>query len=189
MAISAQRMDARHASLHVSLVLSSLLALGCGRAGMPVAAAHHSDPWKVIAQRSWTVGADSDSYKCTVERVASDKYITGFRVVSPAQAQARVTLSVVEAAPKPGDFDCIRGAVGGSEMIYASGMGTDAIEFPAGEGVHVSAGQYLLLVIHLRNASGSAVSSSTKIEARDASANEVTTPIHVLLAGSAAAHS
>ena len=93
---------------------------------------------------------------------------------------------MVEAAAKPGDFDCIRGAVGGSEMIYASGTGTDAIEFPAGEGVHVLAGQYLLLVIHLRNASDSAVSSSTRIEARDATAQEVTTPIHVLLAGSAA---
>jgi hypothetical protein len=189
MSILAQRRDALRASLQLLLALSASLALGCGRTALPVAAARHGDAWNVIAQRSWTIAADAESYKCTVERLPSDKYITGFRVVAPAPAQARVTLSVVESAATPGDFDCIRGAVGGSEMIYASGTGTDAIVFPVGEGVHVSKGQYLLLVVHLRNAADSVVSSSTKIEARDATEKEVTTPIHVLLAGSAAAHS
>jgi len=186
----ATRVPARRpAPIVGALALAASLLAGCGHAAVSVAEARPHDAWNVIAQRPWTVGADAESYKCSVERLTSDKYITGFRVVAPPAAQARVTLSVVEAAAKPGDFDCIRGAVGGSEMIYASGTGTDAIEFPAGEGVHVLAGQYLLLVIHLRNASDSTVSSSTKIEARDATAKEVTTPIHVLLAGSAAAHS
>lgn len=168
-----------------ALTFAATLLAGCGRAALSVAEARPNDAWKVIAQPPWTIGADSESYKCSAVRLTSDDYLTGFRVMSPAAAQTRVTLSVEEVAPNAGDFDCVRGAVGGSEMIYASGTGTDAIEFPAGEGVHVSTGQYLLLVVHLHNVSDSSVSAFTRIEAREATATEVTTPIHVVLAGSA----
>jgi hypothetical protein len=186
----ASRTATQHTSrITGTLVLSLSLMLACVSDSTSPHVLPRRDAWNVVAGRSWTVPAGADSYKCHVERLTSDRYITGFRVVAPPAAQARVTLSVVGEASPTGDFDCSGGAVGGSEMIYASGAGTDAIEFPTGEGLHVAAGQSLLLVVHLFNSSSSPVSASTQVEGRAGSARDVHSPIEMFLAGSTPSHS
>ncbi|MBA2685497.1 MAG: hypothetical protein H0U66_13505 [Gemmatimonadaceae bacterium] len=147
------------------------------------------DRWNVAAERAWTVAATGESYKCRIERLASDEYISGFRVVAPHSAQTRVTLSVLERPSTTGNFDCSGGAVGGSEMVYAAGAGTDALEFPSGQGVHLLAGQSLLLVVHVSTMSNIPVSASTRIEARAGSAREMRSPIELFLAGTSPSHS
>jgi hypothetical protein len=66
----------------------------------------------------------------------------------------------------------------------AASLGTTAIQFPAGFGVHVSAGQYLLLNIHLANTADTSVADSTRIEALIGTAAEVATPIDMTMGGS-----
>lgn len=160
-----------------------LFSLGCAGDTKPLRAKPRAADWNVVAQRSWTIPAGAEAYQCRAERLGKDEYITGFRVVAPHAAQSRVTLSVLGHSPTQGNYDCGGGAAGGSEMIYASGAGTDAFEFPAGQGVHLAAGQYLLLVVHLKNATSSAVSASTRIEGRAGRASEMRAPIEMHLAG------
>ncbi|HEV7703459.1 MAG TPA: hypothetical protein VGO46_04165 [Gemmatimonadaceae bacterium] len=160
-----------------------LLTAACAGDSRP---AHQKRPeaiWNLVAHRSWTIPAGAEAYQCHTERLASDEYLTGFRIIAPHAAQSRVTLSVLGHSPTQGDFECSGGAASESEMIYASGAGTDAFEFPSGQGVHLAAGQYLLLVVHLRNTASSAVTASTRIEGRVGRASEMRSPIEMRFAG------
>jgi hypothetical protein len=171
-------------ALRIGFCVSMLsLAVGCSDESGSVHATRAAARWTVLAQRSWTIPAGAEAYQCHTERLLRDEYLTGFRVVAPDAAQSRVTLSVMGHSPTQGDFDCSGGAAAESEMIYASGTGTDVFEFPSGQGVHLAAGQYLLLVVHLRNAASSAVSSSTRIEGRAGRASEMRAPIEMHFAG------
>src|SRR5450432_1369220 len=100
----ATRVPARRpAPIVGALALAASLLAGCGHRAISVAEARPHDAWNVIAQRPWTVSADAESYKCSIQRLTSDKYITGFRVVAPPATQSRVTLSVVAASVKTED--------------------------------------------------------------------------------------
>lgn len=141
------------------------------------------DVWNTVAQRSWSMPSGSEGYKCHVELVASDKYITGFRLSSPSPAQTEVYLVVRPTAAQTGDYDCSMSEFLGGEAIYLAGPGTTPLTFPGGKGVHVVAGQYLMLVTHISNTSASGVTASTVIEGRVGAAKDVTTPIDMFLGG------
>ena len=136
----------------------------------------------MVAQRAWTMPPEQEGYKCVGIHVTSDEYITGFRLASPTSVQNEVTLTVSDASVPEGAFDCYPGSMS-ARLIYAASLGTAAIEFPTGFGVHVSAGQYLLLNIHLVNPADTTVTDSTRIEGRVGTAADVATPIDMTMAG------
>ena len=141
------------------------------------------EQWNVVAERAWTMPAQAEGYRCVGMHVTSDEYITGFRLASPTSVQNEVLLTVSNAPETEGAFDCNPGSLS-TRLIYAASLGTAAIEFPTGFGVHVSAGQYLLLNIHLVNAADTAVTDSTRIEGRVGTAADVATAIDMSFAGS-----
>lgn len=118
--------------------------------------------------------------KCYGAQVSTDEYITGFRFASPAQAD--VMLFVTDAAPTLGSFDCTFSTVEG-QLIFAGSVGTTGIEFSGGKGVHIAAGKYLLLNIHLNNTQAFLVDDSTRIEGLVGKASDVTTPVEMVIAG------
>lgn len=141
------------------------------------------DVWNAVAQRSWSIPSQSETYRCHTELVASDKYITGFRLASPSAAQTELYLLMRPSVAQVGDFDCSLGDLDGGELIYVAGPGTTPVTFSGGKGVHVAAGQYTMLVEHLNNTSASPVTATTTIEGRAAAAKDVTTPIDMFLVG------
>jgi hypothetical protein len=140
------------------------------------------DQWSVLAERAWTMTGTSEGYRCVGVHVTSDEYLTGFRLVAPGTAQNEVLLTVSGAPVTEGAFDCYPGSLS-NQLIYAASLGTGAIEFPSGFGVHVSAGQYLILNIHIVNLSDTSVADSTRLEARVGTASDVSTPIDMSMAG------
>jgi hypothetical protein len=140
------------------------------------------DTWEVVAGRTWTMPGTAEGYRCFGMHVTSDEYLTGFRLANASPVQNETLLTVLGTAVPEGSFDCGAGTLG-AHLIYAAGVGTTAIEFPAGFGVHVSAGQYLLLNIHLVNPADTSASDSTRIEARIGSASDVATPIYMTMGG------
>jgi hypothetical protein len=140
------------------------------------------DQWNVVAERAWTMPADAEGYKCVGIHVTSDEYITGFRLASPSSVQNEVLLTVSDSPIPEGAFDCNAGSLS-NRLIYAASLGTAAIEFPTGFGVHVSAGQYIELNIHLANATDMDVTDSTRIEGRIGTAADVVTAIDMTFAG------
>lgn len=107
--------------------------------------------WTQLIGRSWTANAgDNRVFLCTELRVPSDLYITAFRTTS-ADGEYRLRLTVADTTFNPvGDFPCSAANVD-PRALYASGIGTGDMVFPAGVGVHVRAGQYLLLNMSLYN--------------------------------------
>lgn len=147
------------------------------------------DVWNAVSQRSWSMDGQTEGYKCHTELVASDEYITGFRLASPSATQTEVYLLTRPSAHQTGDYDCSINEVTGGEAIYLAGPGTTPLTFSGGKGVHVAAGQYLVLVIHINNNdSASMVTASTVIEGRVAAAKDVTTPMDMFLAGTVSFH-
>ena len=165
------------------LVLASIVAMcACGgdsTTGPPGG----TEQWVTAVTRSWTISAQTQGYKCHTELATSDKYYTGFRLASPSAAQTELFLTVRPSVTQTGDFDCALSSLTGGEEIYAAGAGTASVTFSGGKGVHVAAGQYLVLLTHINNTSASSVSASTTIEARVATAKDVTTPIDMFLVG------
>lgn len=140
------------------------------------------DQWSAVAARTWTMPGQTEGYKCVGVHMTSDGYFTGFRLASPSEVANEVLLTVTSGSADEGPFDCGAGSLD-DELIYAASRGTTAIEFPAGFGVHVLAGQNLLLNIHLVNLADTSATDSTSIEARIGTAADVTTPIDMSLAG------
>jgi hypothetical protein len=140
------------------------------------------DQWSVVAERAWTMPGATEGYKCVGIHVTSDEYFTGFRLAAPSSSQNEVMLTVTDASIPEGPFDCYPGSLG-TQLIYAASLGTGTIEFPSGFGVHVSAGRYLWLNVHLVNLADTSVTDSTRIEARVGSASDVATAMDMSVAG------
>jgi hypothetical protein len=146
-------------------------------------------PFTTLISRSWTIPANTDTFKCTVFPAPTDLYITGFREIAPA-GQYRMLLTVSDSATTIFDFDCnagtgtTPGSAGPFHLIYAAGMGTDDFSFPPGVGVHVKAGQFLNLNLYVINTSQtSALSGVSGVMIQAASAAQVATEADMFLAG------
>jgi hypothetical protein len=169
---------------HISLGLAmiALAIAGCSSGDSTSPPPVSEDQWSAIAERAWTLLGKAETYKCVGVHVTSDEYFTGFRLASPSQTQNETMLTISDTPVTEGPWDCGAGSLG-SHLIYAARLGTMPMEFPAGFGVHVAAGQYLLLNIHLVNSADTNAADSTRIESRIGTAADVTTPIDMMLGG------
>lgn len=167
------------------LLAAAVAATACGGDSTtgPPGGGGTTEQWVMAASRSWSVPGQTESYECHTELATSDKYYTGFRLASPVAAQTEVYLLVRPSVPQVGDFDCDNSAIVGGELIYAAGPGTTPVTFTGGKGVHITSGEYTVLVEHLNNASASPVTATTTIEARVAAAKDVTTVIDMFFVG------
>jgi hypothetical protein len=172
----------RSRTISLALLATIVALAGCGGGDSTSPGGNHADVWSVVAQRSWHITGQNEGFVCNTEQAPSDEYFTGFRLASPPQAQAEVYLALHSTASTTGDFDCSPGSAFG-QMIYIAGPGTAAITFPKGEGVRISAGEYVELVIHMHNTADTTVAVTTTIEGRVGKASDVTTPVNVFLAG------
>ena len=94
-------------------------------------------------------------------QLAQDTTITGFRSIAPFGTHHGVLTIASPDAPL-GDFDCDAGVLD-SEMLYASGLGTDDLIFPLGTGIKLPAGTKISLNLHLFNATDNAISGTSGV--------------------------
>jgi len=169
----------------VLLLLSGVAMSACGGDSTtgPPGGGGTTEQWVTALTRSWSLPASTEAYKCHSELATSDRYYTGFRLASPSAAQTELYLLVRPSVTQVGDYDCSSSDILGGEAIYAAGAGTTPVTFSGGKGVHVAAGQYLQMVVHINNTSASPVTASTTIEGRVAAAKDVTTPIDMFFVG------
>lgn len=138
-------------------------------------------PWSSLVSRSWTLPAGSEGFRCTRIAVPSDLYLTGFKVDSPGVARGLVTVSDTQSPM--GDYDCSPNSID-SHLIYAFGIGTDAISFPAGVGVHVKAGQTINLYLDTYNSQSVPTTQTASIFAQMAIAAAVLVQAEMVMTGS-----
>lgn len=115
--------------------------------------------------RPWSIPAGGkDIYRCARFTVPEDMYITDIEAQAPLGTHHTV-LSIAGAnntSGPDGEQDCFVNTLG-LVMLYASGVGTSPLNFPAGVGVKVAKGTQLHLNLHLYNASDDALAGESAI--------------------------
>lgn len=123
---------------------------GASNAGGAGAGGGASLDWQALMEADWSLEPfseeTSDVHTITVDE---DIYIGAIRPIAP-----------------PGTHHTLLGInnLNMGNIIYASGVGTNAIIFPEGVGLKLAAGETLVLQLHLFNPSGEPISGKSGIE-------------------------
>lgn len=123
---------------------------------------------------TWSKEPGSDDYWCSWVTVQEDTYITGFEAVSP-QGTHHTVLSVTDSYNGPDKEEACSAGTLADQLLFASGVGTNSYPLPDGVAVKVSAGQTVMLNLHLFNASdititgtsGTRISTTTEAEVQN----------------------
>ena len=176
-------------SLSRAFVLSTLLAACSGDGGSSIDAAPGSidsaapDGWASLLEGDWTLPAGQpDTYYCVYATVPRDMYIKAFRPMIPVGTHHTVLTLFRGASPADGTHLCNVGT-NGQSMIYGSGVGTPDFVFPQGVGLHLKAGQRLILNLHLYNATDETISGRSGTYIQEATASEIQNVAEIVLAG------
>jgi hypothetical protein len=150
-----------HCQTVKNLLGVTVLVAACGGADEP------SGPQEIIG-RDWTVPAGAEVYKCLGIQVDHDMYISEFRTSGPP-GEHHTVLTVADQlgglnGTRLGEYDCDVLTLD-LQMLFASGVGTDALAMPEGIALPVKAGQFLHLNLHLFNTSDAPISGHSGVEA------------------------
>ncbi|HWO21990.1 MAG TPA: hypothetical protein VNO30_24680 [Kofleriaceae bacterium] len=117
-----------------------------------------------LVGRTWTVpSGQQDVYRCVRVTIPQDTYITNILAQAPLGTHHTVlSIASGSAAGADGEQDCNAGTLG-TVMLYASGVGTSPLDFPADVGIKVAAGTQVHLNLHLYNASDQTLSGDSAI--------------------------
>jgi hypothetical protein len=134
--------------------------------------------------QSWTVDpGTSDLYRCTQVKLDSDVTITGFsNASSGSNFRTFVTAGTTPMNPVDGDFYCTIGNLY-LRLLYAFGPETGAIEFPPDVGIHLKAGQYVVMTVALQNQGTTPISGQTSVSIRTEGASSAIHEAELILAG------
>jgi hypothetical protein len=114
-----------------------------------------------LISRSWSIPSNTEAYKCVRVQVPTDMWITAFRSIAPVGTHHSV-LTISTNSTMVGEYDCDAGSLD-TEMLYAAGVNTDENDFPTGVAIHVAAGTYVNLNLHLFNTTDNALSDTSGV--------------------------
>jgi hypothetical protein len=139
--------------------------------------------WSVLLEGDWTLPAGKgDTYYCVYATVPRDMYIKAFKPLIPLGTHHTVLTLFSGSSPADGIHLCNVGT-NGQSMIYGSGVGSPDFVFPQGVGLHLKAGQRLLLNLHLYNASDDPISGRSGTLVQEAMPGEIQNFAEIVLAG------
>lgn len=141
-----------------------------------------SDGYTDLITGTWSKPPGPDTYWCTYLTIEEDTYITAFEAVAPLGTHHTV-LSVAEGYNGPNKEEFCGANTIAEQLIYASGVGTDQYELPEGVAIKVSAGQTLLLQLHLFNVSDTTLEGTSGTRVKLTTESEVDNVAEFLFAG------
>ncbi len=117
-----------------------------------------------LVGRTWSLPAGAtDTYRCIRFTVPTETYITSIVAQAPSGTHHTVlSIAAGNAAGPDGEFDCSVGSIG-RPMLYASGVGTDPLDFPTNVGLKIPAGTQVHLNLHLFNATDNVLTGDSAI--------------------------
>jgi len=138
--------------------------------------------WAPLIAHSWKLDANTEGYWCKRVTVAEDIWVTGFRATRTPGIH-HVTLGVDQG--EPGAFRCTGFSLG-NDLMFGTGQGGGEFTFPEGVAVKISAGQSLLLNLHLFNTTESPIAETSSIDIMAVDAANVQHEAALVLAGTMA---
>src|SRR5262245_3257862 len=132
--------------------------------------------WTTLIERGWQLPPTMEAFKCVRVKIPADMYITGLRVKSPPGTHHEL-LTISSSATPLGQYECDATNTD-IQMVYAGGIATDPLVFPAGVAIKLPANTYINLNLHVANFTDQAMSCtppacSSGIEVQTAPASEV----------------
>ncbi len=137
--------------------------------------------YQMLISRSWSMNSDSEGYKCIRAQVPTDMWISAFRSLSPVGTHHSV-LTISTNSAQTGEYDCNAGSLD-TEMLYAAGVQTDDNVFPPGVAIHVAAGTYINLNLHLYNTTDGALTDTSGVLVKTIAQSEVVNEADMQFAG------
>jgi hypothetical protein len=127
--------------------------------------------WTTLIERSWQLGPASEDFKCIRVKVPNDTFISGFRVTSPTGTHHEI-LTVTQTTSPLGSYDCTPENLD-MQMLFAGGIATNDLVFPAGVAIKLPANTYINLNLHVANYSDQPISGTSGIQIKAITAAEV----------------
>lgn len=146
-----------------------LFACGGGEGGEgPGPDAPTLNTWQPLIAKGWTLppGGENPS-DLQLETIERDLVIGGMRPLAPSGTHHTVLF---------------RGATG-TNMIYASGVGTNELMFPPGRALRIPAGTLLGLQLHIFNTTDGMLAGTSGIEMLEVDPTTVTDEVDMFLPG------
>ena len=127
--------------------------------------------YQMLISRSWTMASDNEGYRCIRTQVPNDLWISAFRSLSPPGTHHSV-LTISQTATTTGEYDCHSDSLD-AQMLYAAGVQTDDNELPAGVAIHLAAGTYINLNLHLYNTTDGSLTESSGVLVKTVAQSDV----------------
>lgn len=142
--------------------------------------------WTTLIERGWQLAPSSEAFKCIRLKIPADTYLAGFRVKSPPGTHHEL-LTFSSTSGQVGAYDCA-GDNNEMQMLFAGGIQTDPLVFPAGVAIKLPANSYINLNLHVANFTDAAMSCtppacSSGIEVLTIPASEVVHEAEALFVG------
>lgn len=174
-----------------AILLSLVLGLGaCGGddgAPMPDAASGSdaaSPPadYVELVTADWSMPPGTEGYVCARVTATEDLYINAYRPIAPPGTHHTALTIDTDASRPDGTFPCEASTVG-FQILFGSGVGTTPFELPEGIAYKLSAGQAVLLNLHLYNTDDAEISGTSGIEVKLLPASAVVEEAETLYIG------
>ena len=132
--------------------------------------------------RDWQIDTHtSDNYFCRKIQVTQEMWISAFSSLSPLGTHHQI-ITVSDDPTNLGDYSCNSTNLD-PKMLYAGGIDTDALQLPDNVAVHVQAGQYLNLNLHLFDATDNPLSGHSAVLVKTIDASQVVNEADMTFAG------
>ncbi|HEX5058687.1 MAG TPA: hypothetical protein VFV99_04965 [Kofleriaceae bacterium] len=172
------------------LCAAVLAAAACGGGGgstgdddQPDAAVDGSvtPGWTSLIERSWSLDPTVEGFKCIRIKIEQDTYVNAFHVKSPPGTHHE--LLTISTTPSPiGEYECDALNLD-KQMVFAGGIDTNDLQFPAGVAIKLAAGTYINLNLHVANFTDSPISGTSGIEVKTLKASEVVNEAEAMFLG------
>ncbi len=136
--------------------------------------------WVTLIEGDWSLPSGTEGYYCVTTTMTEDVWVAAFRPLGPEGTHH--TVLTKGGFGEDGVFPCDF-STNGQNMLYGSGVGSDEMILPEGVAMRLSAGDKLLLNLHLFNAGGSELTGVSGTEVRLIAASEVEFEAQATLAG------
>lgn len=141
------------------------------------------DGFVTLLSTPWSLDPGSEQYDCYRVTMQQDVWIKSIKPIAPVGTHHSVLMLVTNPTEPDGLTQC--SSLLTDPAIYASGVGTNELDFPDGIGLHIKAGQQLFLNLHLFNASDSPLTGTSGIEYLPADPTTIVHEAGTVLAGRA----
>jgi hypothetical protein len=147
--------------------------------------------WTTLIDGHWQLapaGQNGDEiYWCHRMKVTQDMWISGFRALAPPGTHHAI-LTIDPTTPQTGEFGApyCNSTVGfdtNDRLVYASGLSTNDLVFPPGIAVHLTAGEYITLNLHLLNSGDTSKMDTSGVLVQTVDASQVQHEIDATFAG------